>query len=589
MLQTLRISHFAIIDALEVSFDGGFNVVTGETGAGKSILIDALHLLLGGRAQADLVRTGHDEAAVEGEFLPLDLPTLQARLDGAGLPTCEEGRLRVRRTVHREGRSRAWVNGGGCTMAQLALVTRGLVDISGQHEHTSLMDPAGHLRLLDLYAGLGPELERYREAFDALAATDRALRALQLNEAERQRRLDYLAFQLEELEKADVKPGEEEQLRAERQRLAGAGKLRDATREAEGLLYSRDTSVGGLAQSAADLVERAAALDPTLAPIAETVRAATTQLVDAARDLGRYARGIHDDPARLEALDDRLELLRKLLRKHGGDLAQLLARQAEMQAERARLEGHEDALAEAEQARAAALAQARTLAQGLSQKRRAAARLFEQAVVERLADLEMKKTIFRLHFGAHAAGAEESIGDDALRLTREGQDAMEFLLSPNPGEEPRPLARIASGGELSRVMLAVKRVLAQRDPVETYIFDEVDAGIGGATGEVVGRLIHEVSRQRQVLCITHLPQIAAWGGSHYTVAKSVREGRTHSTVQPTEGAEGRERELARMLSGHITPASLAHARELLDKPRDAAIDARPEDDKASTRRSRRAV
>jgi DNA repair protein RecN (Recombination protein N) len=565
MLSTLRIAHFAIIDQLEVRFTPGFNVVTGETGAGKSILIDALHLLLGGRAQADLVRTGFDECSVEGEFEPLDAPLLDARLDAAGLPACEDGRLVVRRTVHREGRSRAWVNGGACNMGQLGSVMRGLVDISGQHEHTSLLDAAGHLGLLDLFAGLAPDLAAYRVTFAQLAEADRALRALQLNEAERARRVDYLQFQLDEIDKVDPRPGEEDELRVERQRLASAGKLRDATAGAEAMLYSKDSSAAELAGRAADEVERAAALDPALAPIAEALRSAVGQLEDAARDLGRYARGVDDDPRRLDDLDERLDALKKLCRKHGGDVAQVLARRDAMRTELSSLTGHEEAVAAAEAALGAALVEARKLAQALSAKRKAAAREFAKATVARLADLEMKKTVFEVRVSAPGAEAEGAIDADGGRLTQDGQDAVEFLLSPNPGEEPKPLARIASGGELSRVMLAIKRVLAQRDPVETYVFDEVDAGIGGTTGEVVGRMIREVARERQVLCITHLAQIAAWGEAHYTVAKSVKDGRTHSQVSRLDAGEPREREVARMLSGHITPASLEHARELLGK------------------------
>ncbi|MFM2152874.1 MAG: hypothetical protein RL199_1309 [Pseudomonadota bacterium] len=565
MLSRLRIAHFAIIDALEVSFGPGFNVVTGETGAGKSILIDALHLLLGGRAQSDLVRTGFDECSVEGLFDPLDVAALDARLDTLGLPACDDDQLVIRRTVHREGRSRAWVNGAASTMAQLSQVVRGLVDISGQHEHTSLLDPAGHLKLLDLSAGISGDLSAYRVAFESLAAADKALKALQLNEAERARRIDYLQFQLEEVDKVDPRPGEEESLKADRQRLASAGKLRDATSGAEALLYSRDGSAAELAGSAADDLEKAAALDPALAPLAESLRAAVDQLEEVARDLGKYARGVDDDPARLEEVDERLEAIKKLCRKHGGDLARVLARRDEMRAELSQLTGHAEAIEGAEAARAKALKEARRLADVLTKKRTAASTAFAATVVARLSDLDMKRTVFEVRIAPHGAGAEGAIDAGEGRLTADGQDGIEFLLSPNPGEEPKPLARIASGGELSRVMLAIKRLLAERDPVETYVFDEVDAGIGGTTGEVVGRMIGEVACERQVLCITHLPQIAAWGDAHFHVAKTVKDGRTQSAVSRLDGTEAREQEIARMLSGHLTAASLAHARELIAK------------------------
>jgi DNA repair protein RecN (Recombination protein N) len=580
MLSELRISHFAIIDALEARFEGGFNVLSGETGAGKSILIDALHLLLGGRAQADLVRTGHDECVVEGLFQPLDTKATDAQLAGAGLPACDDGQLVVRRTVHREGRSRVWVNGSLATVGQLAQVVRRLVDISSQHEHTSLLDPAGHLSLLDSFAGLAPQLAEYRTAYDAFAAAARELQALQMNESERARRVDYLQFQLEEIDRVDPKLGEDASLALERQRLGSAEKLRSATFEAEGVLYSRDGAACEQLGHAAESVDKAALLDPSLKPLAESLRQAVAQVTDLARDLGKYARSVDDDPARLEEIDERLEALRRLTRKHGGDIAAVVAQRETMQAELNKLTSHEEQLAAAQTARTEALAVARRHAAKLTAARQRAAREFATAVIARLADLEMKRTVLEVRVAPAGPEAEGVEADAQGRLTPTGQDAVEFLISPNPGEEPRPLERIASGGELSRVMLAIKRVLAERDPVETYVFDEVDAGIGGATAEVVGRMIREVARERQVLCITHLAQIAAYGEAHYTVSKSVKDGRTHSSLSRVDGDEPRRREIARMLSGHLTPASLEHARELLEKG--VAVDRR------TTRKARKA-
>jgi DNA repair protein RecN (Recombination protein N) len=566
-LSQLRISHFAIIDSLETRFERGFNVVTGETGAGKSILIDALHLLLGGRAQTNLVRTGHDECSVEGLFEPLDVPAVNARLDAAGLPACEDGQLVVRRTVHREGRSRVWLNGGLANVGQLAQVVRGLVDISSQHEHTSLLDTAGHLNLLDLFAGLAPRLDAYRAAYTDLAAAANALKSLQMNEAERARRVDYLQFQLEEIDKVDPKPGEDEKLTLERQKLGSASKLRDAAMKAEGSLYSRDHAACELLSTSAEEIEKVSQLDPTLKPMAELLRQAASLANEAARDLSRYARSVADDPSRLSDIDDRLDAFKRLSKKHGGDISAVLTRREAMREELTKLTGHEEHIAAAQKLRAEKLAAARKLAQELTKERKKAAKELGEAIVVRLADLEMKKTVFQVQVlpaGAHIEGAIEEESTDA-KLTPTGQDAVEFLISPNPGEEPRPLARIASGGELSRVMLAIKRVLAERDPVETYIFDEVDSGIGGATGEVVGKLIGEVSTQRQVLCITHLAQIAAFATTHYVASKSVKDGRTQSAVTKVDGADSRQREIARMLSGHITDASLKHAEELLEK------------------------
>jgi DNA repair protein RecN (Recombination protein N) len=565
MLTQLRISHFAIIDELEVRFDRGFNVVTGETGAGKSILIDALHLLLGGRAQTDLVRTGHEECAVEALYEPLDVPATNGRLESVGLPQCEDGQLLVRRTVHKEGRSRVWVNGSVATVGQLSQITRRLVDISSQHEHTSLLDAAGHLSLLDLFAGLGAQLADYRTAYDLLAEAARVLQSLQMNESERARRVDYLQFQLEEIDRIDPKADEEEALKQERQRLGSAEKLRSATQEAEALLYSRDGAVSEQLGEALERLTKVAGIDPELKPLADSVQQSLALVTETARDLGRYTRTVNDDPGRLEEIDERLESFRKLCRKHGGDLAKVLAQRDLMRAELTQLTSHEERLGEAEAARREAATRARSLARALTAARRKAARSFSETVVARLGDLGMKRTIFEVRVSAAGTEIEGALDDgtEDARLTPRGQDIVEFLLSPNPGEEPRPLERIASGGELSRVMLAIKRVLAERDPVETYVFDEVDAGIGGATGEVVGRMIGEVALDRQVICITHLAQIAAWGESHYTVAKALKDGRTQSHVTRLTGADARQQEIARMLSGHITAASLEHARELL--------------------------
>lgn len=565
MLTELRINHFAIIDALRARFSPGFNVVTGETGAGKSILIDALHLLLGGRAQSELVRTGYDECSVEGLVEPIDVSAVNARLEAAGLPACEDGQLVLRRTVHREGRSKAWLNGSPATMGQLASVVRGLVDISGQHEHTSLMDPALHLGLVDVYAGLSPLLDEYASAWKTLSQAARHLRSLQTNEEERARRVDFLRFQLDEIDKLDPKAGEEEALQEERKKLANAGKLRDATAEAERLLYSQDGAVVELSERASALVQKAATLDAALAPLADALQSAATQLEEAARDLGRYARGVDDDPSRLEAVDDRLDLIKRLSRKHGGSLSALIERRDAMAKELFELERHEESLSEAESARKKALEAARKLAVELTRKRREAGVRFAEEVVQRLGALEMKKTVFVVDIRPLAADAEDALEGGGVRLCAKGADDIEFLISPNPGEEPKPLQKIASGGELSRVMLAIKRVLALRDPVETYVFDEVDAGIGGATGETVGQMIREVSTERQVLCITHLPQIAAWADAHYVVEKGVLDGRTHSSLTLLEGDEARRREVARMLSGHLTDASLEHAAELLHR------------------------
>ena len=531
---------FAIIEELEVHFAAGFNVLTGETGAGKTILVDALHLVLGGRAQADSVRTGAEEAEVQALFRPRDPEECDARLAGLGLPAAG-AELVVRRTVQREGRSRAWVNGALATAAQLQAATRGLLDISGQHEHVGLLEAALHLDLLDAHAQLGDPRTRFGQAFSALAEAEKARAQLDSDESQRAQRADWLKFQLDELEKTAPEPGEDDRLAQERRVLAAAEKLRAGAEEAEAVLAEAQPA------RAAKRLEEMATIDPALQKLAQAVRGAVAELDEAARELSRYAARAGGDPQRLEELDERIEVLRRLSRKHGGTLASALQRRDQMRAELASLENHDEELErrEAEVRRLAAIA--RGLAEELSEKRRAAAGAFSKAVALELSALGMARSEISVRFNPVTESAVAGMGPRGL-------ETAELLL--------RPLSRIASGGELSRVLLAVKRVLAESDSVEAYLFDEVDAGIGGATADAVGRALAAVGRRRQVICITHLPQIAVFAGKHLIAEKQVVKGRTHSRVAPVHGND-RVRELARLLSGKPTDVALEHARELL--------------------------
>jgi DNA repair protein RecN (Recombination protein N) len=573
MLDSLRVRAFAIIEDLEVRFAPGFNALTGETGAGKSILVDALHLVLGGRAQADSVRTGAEEAEVEALFRPRDPEALDARLSRLGLPS-SGAELLVRRVVQREGRSRAYVNGAMATAAQLQAVTSALLDISGQHEHVGLLDAAKHLELLDAHARVGAARAAYQQAYGALEEAERARAALDADESARAQKADFLKFQLDELDKADPQPGEDEKLAQDRRVLAAAEKLRAGAEDAEELLRSGEAAAVTSAQRALKRLDELAQIDAGLGELAKSVRSALAELDEAARALGKYADRLQGDPQRLAEIDERLELLRRLSRKHGGTLQAAIERREKMKAELEALLHHDEALAgrQAEVQRLGAVAL--KLGRALSEQRRASAEGFTKAVAAELAALGMARTELAARFSPVTEGGVTL--DDGARLGPHGLETAELLLSPNVGEELRPLQRIASGGELSRVLLAVKRVLAETDPIDTYLFDEVDAGIGGATGEAVGRALATVAQRRQVIVITHLPQIAAFAQRHQVVEKEVLKGRTHSRVAPAEGDE-RVRELARLLSGQITPAALQHASELL-----AACQAAP------ARKSRRA-
>jgi DNA repair protein RecN (Recombination protein N) len=584
MLTTLRISGFAVVDAVEVEFGPGLNVLTGETGAGKSILVNALHLVLGGRMSADVLRDGADEAVVEAVFeLPPDHPVWSklGLRPSEPTPEAEPGQARellIRRVVTRGGRGRAYVNGSLSTVSMLESALRGMVDISGQHEHVSLLDPAVHLELLDAFLRQAqdertpveseqeppgrehPLLGRYREAYGALAALVRERDALAADEGERARRADYLAFQLRELDGAGARAGELEALEAERRVLSSAEKLRDAARGAEGLVYGEEGSASERVGQAVRGLADVAAIDPRLGAPLGLLRSAAVELEEAGRELGRYADAVGGDRDRLSAVEDRIELLRALARKHGGSLEAALARRDAMRAELAGLaNGGErlEALAKEIEVRGA---EAIGLAGELTRVRTEAARRFAEAVQRELDGLAMGRCQFEVAFLPVEGGVE--LG--GARLGPGGAEGAEILIAPNPGESARPLARIASGGELSRFLLAVKRVLSHGDPVGTYVFDEVDAGIGGAVAEAMGRVLADVSRGRQVVCVTHLPQVAAFADRHHRVEKAVSGGRTHTGVTLLASEEERRREVARMMAGlTVTPTALDHAAALI--------------------------
>ena len=579
MLTYLRISNFAILDEVELTFGSGMTVLTGETGAGKSLVLDAVALLRGGRASAEMIRTGADEARIEAVFAPLPGSSaeeaLRERMLKLGLETAQlrdEG-LVVRRVVGRSGRSRIHIAGQISTVAVLSELCGSLIDISGQHEHQSLLEVSQHLRLLDR-SGVPTELlAKMATAFDALVQSSAALQAASQDERARTDREEFLRFQLQELEAAAPQPGEDEALRAEQKRQRSVEKLLTAARRGETCLYSAEGSVlDQLGMLLRDWHE-AAALDPELQTLSAQVLEAQALLDDVAHRVRRYADGLAADPQRLQEVEDRLHLLGRLLRKHGPDLATLLRKQAEMQEELEALSQHEERRAQALQAVDKARAEAQKVAKQLTQARqKVALRLAEQAG-EALGELAMSGARLLPKVEGRAAGKGDdpallfSVDGEVRRLSREGWDRCELLLSANPGEELRPLHRIASGGELSRVMLALRRILGQADQVATCVFDEVDAGIGGATADRVGRQIRALAQNKQVLCITHLAQIAAYGDDHFRVEKQVEEGRTATRVRPLDATERRE-EIARMLGGaRVTAKSRAHADELLKEAR----------------------
>ena len=433
MLSALRIQNFAVIEELEVHLASGFNVLTGETGAGKSVIIDALHLILGGRARLEVIRTGKEEALVEASFENLEI---EERLCSLGISTlAKKGELLIRRVICRSGRGRAWVNGSIVSVGLLEKVARGLLDISGQHEHVSLLEPALHLSLLDAYAGLKAEIGNFKEVYQRLVAKANEKVQLESDVSERTRRADYISYQLEEMDRINPQPREDEQLLQERKRLAAVDRLKAAAVESEVLLHSGDRSVIDLLSVALARIADAAILEPELEPLACSLETAKLEIEETARSLAQYARNLNTDSASLIRLDDRLEELKALCRKHGGDLEVVLRRREELREELDRMEKHSEHLAKLEKETQELNIQARKLAQDLSRKRNLAANRFAQSVEEELKKLSMGNTIFRVSFrGTKPSEKETSVSEEGA-LTAQGIDQCELLLSPNPGED----------------------------------------------------------------------------------------------------------------------------------------------------------
>jgi DNA repair protein RecN (Recombination protein N) len=564
MLLELRIRNFAIIEEVALEFGPGLNILSGETGAGKTIILSALGLLLGARASADVVRAGEKEAIVEGLFeiegeAPIPELTEDAHNGGAR-------ELAVRRSVADGGRSRVTVNGELATVQTLARIGGALVQVYGQHEQQSLLRSESHREVLDRFAGLDEPLGAYRAAFERARTLAARLADLERRERERADLLELARFRVVELDRAALKPAEDEQLAAQRTVLANAAKLAAAAHEAEAALYGADgAAIDSIAGAEARLKDPAA-IDPKLGETLEMIAAARTNLEEAARALAAYAARVEDDPARLEEIETRLQELARLKRKYGGSIDSALQTLERSRAEIAELEQIGESKSEVEAEYATALDELAARAGKLSEHRRRASAELKRRMEAELKTLGMRAPVFEPRL-APLPSADGAIARDGLALGPDGADTVEFHLSANLGQPPLPLLRIASGGELSRVMLALKRLEAQRRGVATLIFDEVDAGIGGAVAEVVGRKLKQLARYHQILCVTHLPQIAAFADRHFLVEKEERRGATRSRVRALDDP-ARGEEIARMLGGAaITDKFRRAARELLDRAR----------------------
>ncbi len=557
MLEELRIRNFAIIDELEVAFQEGLNMITGETGAGKSIIIGAVSLILGDRASSDLIRTSEDSASVEALFRVEGNGAVAEKLEEVGIESRPE--LIIRRTISRSGKNRVHINGQLATLNALASLSSSLINICGQHEHQVILDAGRHIDILDDFGGLTPDRGEFRRHYDEYLALKGRLDELKALAENKSRTEEFLKFQLKEIEDAAPVQGEDAALGEEKKIIRNAAFLQEQAAASYEALYARDGSMIAQLGDVLGSIREIKKIDPGLALSLEDLESARVTLEEAALGLRDYVKKLSFDPARLEAIEDRLELLGRLKRKYGGSLGDILERQEDIRRE---LEG----LTSADEEMARLSARMETLAgtlldraADLSGKRRQTAKKLKTAVEREIRQLKMEHARFEVFFRKRPGP------DPVSSLDAKGMDEIEFYLSPNVGEEVKPLNRIASGGELSRIVLALKKVLAGTGSVGTIIFDEVDSGIGGAVAEVVGEKLRDVAGSHQIICITHLPQIACFGRSHFVVSKAVSDKRTRTRITPLSDSE-RPEEIARMLAGvDITEKTRAHAREMLKR------------------------
>ncbi|MDW8308576.1 MAG: DNA repair protein RecN [Verrucomicrobiales bacterium] len=559
MLTTLRIKNLALAADLTLELRPGYNVITGETGAGKSILIGALNLALGERADRTLLRSGCDSCTVEAVF---DITRLRAPLteflEANGLEPCAEGQLILKRVFTAAGANRQFINGSPATLNTLATLGQWLVDIHGPHEHQSLLHPTRQLAILDAFGGLENEREAFAELLRRREALEAEKAALIVDERTYAQQLDLLRFQTREIAAAQLRPDEESELVQEHHRAANAARLLELSRAALDALAESDTAVLTQAGTLGRLRQELHRLDPATAPLLELHARAVETLHELLRELSRYADRVDLDPARLQQLEQRLNLLQSLKRKYGPTLADVIAFGEEAQRKLQALESRDAELARLNAALETTHAELWRVGRALSARRRKIIPRLAHAVRRELADLGFARSDFEI---ALTTLEETGLNEAGARLASHGLDTVEFLFAPNPGEPAKPLRAIASSGEIARVMLALKTVLAAQDDVPVLVFDEVDANIGGETATTVGRKLKHIAANRQVLCITHLPQVAAPADAHFVVTKRVEAGRTVSEVSLLDRA-GRVAELTRMLGGGDA-AARRHAEALL--------------------------
>ena len=559
MLRELHIKNFSIIDNTTIEFGDGFNVLTGETGAGKSIIINSLSLALGERAVSGLIRKGEKEAVIEAffdispELLP---PSTRRFLQDNGIDI-EDG-LILKRIITAQGKNRAYINSSMVNVQNLSDISRNLIDVHGQYEHQSLLSPDDQLSLLDAYGGLVRQRSEVSSIYDELHKTKQQIAELVQKDKEMARRVDILKFQINEIESADLTPGEEEKLAEEVIILSSAVRLAELSNKAYDSLYLSDSSCISSLSEILDALREISYIDTRAADSVKSIESALPLLEETGYFLRDYRESLDFDPERLEQVQERLELINNLKRKYGSSVREVLDHWEKSAAEFEELQHSEEKL-EALKAELDGLKTGFTeKAEQLSKKRKKIAKKIEKKVEAQLAGLSMPDTSFAVRF-IHEDGEDTT---DGLKASGSGIDKVEYLISPNVGEDLKPLSKTASGGELSRIMLALKVILAKEDKIPVLVFDEIDSGIGGAAAETVGKKLSSLSSTHQVICITHLPQIASYADGHLKIEKTVKKERTRVEVNRLE-KDKRTEEVARMLSGRISDASIRHAKEML--------------------------
>ncbi len=563
MLSNLAIKNFAIIDDLRISFTDEFSVLTGETGAGKSIIIEAVNLLLGSRASSDLVRNGCEQAELEA-FFDIDEDSLAATIMADQGMDATDG-LIIRRVVSASGKSRVFINSRQSTLDLLKKITQDLAGISSQHAHQGLLKEENHLDILDEFAGTDDLKNKVKSLFQKLLPLNTRIVELKQKLENNQKEQDFLQFQVDEIQQADIQPDEDQVLEKKRTILLNANKIFETLNRSIHDIHDKEGSMVENLSALSHEMQRFSESDDRLEIMSEKISSILYDLQDATQELRDLSSTIDLDPTSLEMTAQRLDTISRLKRKYGGSLDALFEEYASLEGKLVETTQIDEQIIECEQQSKTYLDQLRKDARQLSDLRQMAAKKMSQLAQKELEALEMGKTRFEVQFSVKSStGSGEISSENGELIGPTGLDNICFLLSPNPGEPLKSLVKIASGGELSRIVLALKAVLSKKKSLETLVFDEVDAGIGGATSERVGLKLKQLSKKHQVICITHLAQIAKYGTRQFRISKQVADGRTFTRIIPLEDENARVEEIARMIGGTtITDATLTHARELL--------------------------